>query len=113
MNLLFYKLRAAILREALEIRGFMRLLTKRRNTGERWTKQEKAEIKAHLKSLSQVVPLLLVFSLPGGSLLLPLLVLALDRRRNRRGKPPPEQKIPQSPEKDMLPGPLFESRAGN
>jgi hypothetical protein len=87
MNRLFDKLRAAMLREALEIRGFMRLLTKRRNTGEPWTQEEKAEIKAHLKSLSQFVPLLLVFSLPGGSLLLPLLALALDRRGKRRAGP--------------------------
>ncbi|HEY3302285.1 MAG TPA: hypothetical protein VGL70_01980 [Candidatus Binatia bacterium] len=93
MNRLFYRLRAAILREALEIRGFMRLLTKRRNTGERWTKEERAEIKAHLKSLSQTVPVLLVFSLPGGSLLIPLLALALDRRKKRRAGPMVEEKM--------------------
>ena len=62
----------------------MRLLMKRRNTGVAWTKDEKAEIKRHLKSLSRTVRILLIFSLPGGALLLPLLALALDRRKGRR-----------------------------
>jgi hypothetical protein len=81
---LYDKLKQAILREVLAVRGLMQLLMKRRNTKVAWTKDEKAEIQTHLKSLSKTVPMLLLFSLPGGSLLLPLLALALDRRRGRR-----------------------------
>ena len=81
----FYdKSKEAILREVLAVRGLMQLLMKRRNTKAAWTKDEKSEIKRHLKSLSKTIPMLLLFSLPGGSVLLPLLALALDRRRGRR-----------------------------
>jgi hypothetical protein len=81
---LYNELIQAILREVLAVRGLMLLLMKRRNTKVAWTRDEKAKIQMHLKSLSKTVPMLLLFSLPGGSLLLPLLALALDRRRAAR-----------------------------
>ena len=65
------------------IQGFMQLLMKPRN-GTSWTKEDKAAIITHLKYVGGTLPLLLVFTLPGGSLLLPLLAWVLDRRRNRK-----------------------------
>jgi hypothetical protein len=76
--------RAAALREVLEIRGLMRLLMKPRNTAATWTAAEKAEIIGHLKEISRTLPMLALFCLPGGSLLLPIFVSFLDRRRTRR-----------------------------
>ena len=84
MKRLYDKSKQAVLREILAVRGLMQLLMKRRNTKVAWTKDEKAEIKRYLKSLSRSLRILLVFSLPGGALFLPLLALALDRRRGGR-----------------------------
>jgi len=67
----------------------MRLVMKRRNTGKAWTAAEKAEIVGHLKEISKTVPLVLLFCLPGGSLLLPIFASLVDRRRTRRMEPPP------------------------
>jgi hypothetical protein len=69
-----------ILHEVLEVKGLMQLLMKRRNTGEKWTKEEKKEIRHHLKHISKLIPALIIFLLPGGSLLLPFLAETLDRR---------------------------------
>ena len=74
----------AILMEVLSIRGLMQLLMKSRNTDEGWTREEKKEIKRHLKNIAKIVPAIALFSLPGGSLLLPILAEALDRRKTRR-----------------------------
>jgi NhaP-type Na+/H+ or K+/H+ antiporter len=38
----------------------------------------------HLKNISKIIPAVVVFSLPGGSFLLPVLAEALDRRKTRR-----------------------------
>ena len=73
-----------ILKEVLEIKGLMQLLMKNRNTGEKWTKEEKKRIKTHLKSISKLVPVLIIFLLPGGSLFLPFLAQILDRRKVKR-----------------------------
>jgi hypothetical protein len=64
--------------------GFMRLLMKRRNKEGLWTAGEQAQLKEHLRHLSLYVPALIVFLLPFGSLLLPVLAFVLDRRRTRR-----------------------------
>ena len=72
--------REFIIKEVLEVRGLMHLLMKNKGTGQHWTREEKKEIKLHLKNISKVVPVLTVFLLPGGSLLLPFLVDALDKR---------------------------------
>jgi hypothetical protein len=74
----------AILMEVLAIRGLMQLLMKIRNTDEKWTREEKIEIKRHLKNIAKIIPAIAIFSLPGGSLLLPILAEALDRRKTRR-----------------------------
>jgi hypothetical protein len=74
----------AILMEVLSIKGLMQLLMKIRNTDEKWTKEEKKEIRTHLKNISKIIPAVAIFSLPGGSFLLPVLAEALDRRKIRR-----------------------------
>lgn len=73
-----------ILDEAVQINGFMKLLMKPRNSGTGWTKHEKMQLRKHLKHLSCYVPVLIVFLLPFGSLLIPVLAEILDRRRNKR-----------------------------
>jgi hypothetical protein len=76
--------REFILREVLSVKGLMYLLMKYRNTGEKWTREEKREIKIHLRSISKMIPVLVIFLLPGGTLFLPFLAEVLDRRKNRR-----------------------------
>jgi hypothetical protein len=74
----------AILMEVLAIKGLMQLLMKTRNTDEKWTREEKKEIKSHLRNIAKIVPVIAIISLPGGSLLLAILAAALDRRKTRR-----------------------------
>lgn len=76
--------RDMILQKVLEVKGLMSLLMKYRDSGQRWTNAEKKEIMKHLKSLSRVIPALIIFMLPAGSLLLPVLADALDRRKTKR-----------------------------
>jgi hypothetical protein len=73
--------KALLLHEAEKITGFMRLLMKPRNTQAKWTKEERRLLKMHLKHLSYYVPALVVFVMPFGSLLIPLLAEILDRRK--------------------------------
>ena len=81
---LFIINKEAILMEVLSLRGLMQLLMKTRNTDEKWTREEKIEIKRHLKNIAKIIPAVALFSLPGGSFLLPILAEALDRRKIRR-----------------------------
>ena len=74
----------AILMEVLALKGLMQLLMKSRNTDEKWTREEKTEMKRHLRNIAKIIPAVAIFSLPGGSFLLPILAEALDRRRVRR-----------------------------
>jgi hypothetical protein len=74
----------AILMEVLSIKGLMQLLMKTRNRDEKWTREEKKEIMRHLKNIAKIIPVVAIFSLPGGSLLLPILAEVLDRRKTRR-----------------------------
>ena len=74
----------SILMEVLSIRGLMQLLMKPRNTDEKWTKEERREMRRHLKNIAKIVPAIALFSLPGGSFLLPILAEVLDRRKTRR-----------------------------
>jgi len=74
----------AILMEVLSISGLMQLLMKPRNTDEKWTKEERIEMRRHLKNIAKIVPAVALFSLPGGSFLLPILAEVLDRRKTRR-----------------------------
>ena len=70
--------------EVLSIKGLMQLLMRTRNTDNKWTKEEKKEIKRHLKNIAKIIPAVAIFSLPGGSFLLPILAEVLDRRKTRR-----------------------------
>jgi len=76
--------REAILTQVLSIKGLMQLLMKPQNTNERWTKEERKEIKRHLKNVAKIIPAIAIFCLPGGSFLLPILAEVLDRRKTRR-----------------------------
>ena len=71
-----------LLGEILEIKGLMPLLMKQRNQ-QRWTVEDKAELRSHLRRLSNISPYLIVLALPGSFILLPALAWWLDRRRNR------------------------------
>jgi len=71
-----------LLQEILQVRGLMPLLMKQRNKG-RWTPEDRAELRSHLRRLSNLSPYLVVLALPGSVLLLPALAWWLDRRRNR------------------------------
>ena len=68
--------------EIVQVRGLMPLLMKPRN-GQRWTREDKQELRAHLRRLSSISRYLVVLALPGGILLLPALSWWLDRRRSR------------------------------
>ena len=79
-------------KEILQVKGLMPLLMKPRNK-QRWSAEDKAELAAHLKRLSQLSPYLVVVVMPGGFFMLPALAWWLDRRRNRAAAaapPPPE-----------------------
>jgi len=80
------KNRAVIVNEAKYCQNFMLLLMKQRNTGVKWTTEEKKQLRSNLKHLSLYVPALIIFALPFGSLLLPVLTEVLDRRDKERIK---------------------------
>ena len=73
-----------LLHEAEKISGFMALLMKTKNTRQRWTGEEKKLLRAHLWRLSWYIPVLIIFALPFGSLLFPVLAEMMDRRQNRQ-----------------------------
>lgn len=81
---LILKNKELIFREAQQFQGFLHLFFRQRNTDLKWTKEEKQQIKNYLKRLSLYVPILIIFILPGGSLMLPILAEILDRRKMRR-----------------------------
>jgi len=81
--LLFEAQRKHILAEVLQVQGLMPLLMKPRN-GQRWTQEDRAQLRAHLRQIFALTPFMLAVLLPGGSLTLPLLAWWLDRRRVRR-----------------------------
>ncbi len=74
----------AILMEVVSITGLMQLLMKTRNTDKGWTREERKEIRMHLRNIARTIPTIAIFSLPGGAFLLPILAEALDRRKTRR-----------------------------
>ena len=73
-----------VLNEILQVKGLMPLLMKPRNK-QRWTPEDRAELRAHLLRLSNISPYLMVLAMPGSFLMLPALAWWLDRRRNRPG----------------------------
>jgi hypothetical protein len=78
------KQREFILTNVLEMQDLMRLLMKPRNSGLPWSRDEVRRIRAHLKTLARLIPALVVFHLPGGLVLLPVLSEVLDRRQGPR-----------------------------
>jgi len=78
------KQREFILTNVLEVQDLMRLLMKPRNSGLPWSRDEVGRIRAHLKTLARLIPALVVFLLPGGLVLLPVLSEVLDRRQGPR-----------------------------
>ena len=73
--------------EIFQVKGLLPLLMKPRNR-QRWTPEDRAELRAHLRRLSNVSPYLAVLALPGSFLMLPALAWWLDRRRKRQGSGP-------------------------
>jgi len=86
LKTLLMKNKDFLLSQVLAVKGLMQLLMKDRNTGKKWTKEEINEIKTHLRHISKMVPIIIVFLLPGGSLMLPFLAEVLDRRKTIRRK---------------------------
>lgn len=80
----FINNKALIIKESGYVQNFMQLIMKQRNTGVKWTKEEKRELKSNLKHLSLYVPLLIIFALPFGSFVLPLLTEIMERRKKDR-----------------------------
>jgi hypothetical protein len=73
-----------ILNETNEMSDFTKLLMKQRNTGTKWTREERLKLRYYLCRIAIYVPIILIFLLPFGTLLLPVLAESLDRRKNRR-----------------------------
>ncbi len=74
--------------EILQIKGGIALLMKQRN-GDKWTDQDRRDLKDILRRLSSVSPYLLIWLLPGSVLLLPFLAWHLDARRQQRERQQP------------------------
>lgn len=87
---LFVQFHGAMARERMRIRakifsvhGLMPVLMKPRN-GQRWTRQDRAEIVAHLRMLTIISPYFILFGFPGSFWLLPMTAWWLDQRRQKR-----------------------------
>ena len=70
------------------MRGAWPLLMKQRNGG-KWTPEDKAQLKAMIRSASSVSPYLFIWALPGSVLLLPFMAWYLDRQRKSRARKNP------------------------
>jgi len=71
-----------LLSELQQTRGLIPILMKQRN-GQRWTVDERIQLRAHFSRLSQLSPYLVLVVMPGGFLILPVFAWWLDRRRLR------------------------------
>ncbi len=80
------KNKSLILRESQGMHNFTILLMKQRNTGNDWTNEDIKKIKSHLIHMALYVPVLIVFLLPFGFLLLPVLAEVMDGREEIRKK---------------------------
>jgi hypothetical protein len=70
--------------ESRQMQGFIQLLMKPRNTGERWSPEERQELRKYFKYLSLYIQFLIIFLMPGGFFFLPVFSSILDRRRVKR-----------------------------
>ena len=86
--------RRALLAEMVQVRGLMPLLMKRRNK-QKWTEADLHELQIHIKRLGKLSPYIVVFVMPGGFAMLPVLAWWLDRRR-QRARPPAPPEVPPS-----------------
>lgn len=78
------KNKTLILDEGVFLNNFFTLLFKQINTKQKWTSEDIIILKRHLLHLSAYIPVLTLFLLPGGGLLLPFLAEILDRRKHER-----------------------------
>ena len=81
-----------ILSELVQVKGLMPLLMKPRNY-QKWTPQDKHELRLHLERLSRVSAYIALLVMPGGFAMLPVMAWWLDRRRSRRGAPQAQQHV--------------------
>lgn len=81
---LLVKNKALIIQESHYIHDFMQVLMKPRNTGVKWNREEINQLKSHFKHLSLYLPVLIIFVMPFGAILLPMIAEVLDRRKERR-----------------------------
>jgi len=70
--------------ESRQMQGFMQLLMKPRNTGERWSREDRIGLRNYFKYMSLYIPFLIIFLMPGGLFFLPIFSSILDRRRVKR-----------------------------
>ena len=75
--------RMHLLAEMSKVKGLMPVLMKRRNK-QKWTREDKDEIRVQLWRISKISPYLVVMVMPGGFAVLPVLAWWLDRRRGQR-----------------------------
>ncbi len=77
--------------ELQQTRGLMPILMKQRN-GQRWSKEDKALLRGHVRRLSGLSPYLVLIVMPGGFFVLPVFAWWLDRRRRSARAGPPAKK---------------------
>lgn len=85
--------RRALLAEMVQVSGLMPLLMKPRNR-QKWSDADIRELQGHLKRITRLSPYVVIFVMPGGFAVLPVLAWWLDRRRQRNRIPPPAGTAP-------------------
>ena len=85
--------RKALLSEMVQVKGLMPLLMKPRNK-QKWSDADLQELRVHIQRLTKLSPYIVVFVMPGGFAMLPVLAWWLDRRRQRNRVPPPASNMP-------------------
>lgn len=88
--------RRALLAECVQVSGLMPLLMKPRNKMA-WSEADKRELHVHLHRLRNLSPYIVVFVMPGGFAMLPVLAWWLDRRRQKQRAAPPPGGLPTPP----------------
>lgn len=78
--------RTRIVAEVMQVRGLMPLLMKPRN-GQKWTREDRVQVRSHVRRLAAVSPYLVALILPAAPVTLPFLAWWLDQRRTRRTGP--------------------------
>lgn len=73
--------------ELSQVKDLMPLLMKPRNR-QKWSAEDRRELAMHMKRLRDVSPYIVVFAMPGGLAMLPILAWWLDRRRGQRSRQP-------------------------